>query len=348
MRETLKYYLHKYFIIFPFILLVSLPLLILSIIPTNKGIILKGDTEVFRNVINVETDYTQTGSFSTIYVSTMEKSTVFQNLVVSGIKTAELYDLSKSETHLTRIESWQASKIQYKSSIGNALVLAYALAKLDNATINLDYSFQGFGITYYGPKSSFRIGDTIIKIKSNKNNNLISSKDDEADFRRVINLEKTVGDIYTVIRDGVEKEITLTENDTFYAYSIYNYDGEKSTPKFSYSDSNVGGPSGGLLQTLSIYNQLTETDLTHGLKIAGTGTISYTGEVGIIGGIKEKIPTALDDNIDVFFCAAGNYDDAYETYKSIPGHQNMKLVKIETFYDALEYLKEGYKNDFRD
>ena len=89
-----------------------------------------------------------------------------------------------------------------------------------------------------------------------------------------------------------------------------------------------------------------EEDITRGLKIAGTGTISIDGTVGAIGGIREKIPTAMDDNIDVFFCVEANYEDALEAYNSLPCKEKMKLIKISTFYDALEYLMEGYRNDF--
>jgi PDZ domain-containing secreted protein len=38
----------------------------------------------------------------------------------------------------------------------------------------------------------------------------------------------------------------------------------------------------------------------------------------MIGGIKEKIPTAFDDHVDVFFCARGNYKDAKEAYDCLP------------------------------
>lgn len=346
MLETLKYYLKKYWILFPFILVISLPLLILCVIPTNKEIILKGDTTIFSDVIEVDTDYSQEGSFSTIYVSSMEHSTIFQNWVVSYMSTAEVYEMSSSQTHISTIEGWKAAKIQYRSSLGNSLVLAYAEAAKEDPSISLSYTFSGFEVTYYGKDSAFRIGDRIVKIFAEANDYKESTIADEMDFRHVINTSKKAGDVYTVIRDGVEKEIVLTEDDEFFAYSIYTVDGEASTPKYKQNDNNVGGPSGGLLQTLSIYNQLVEEDLTHGLKIAGTGTISYTGVVGTIGGIREKIPTALDDHIDVFFCAAGNYEAALDAYNSISGHERMKLIRIETFYDALDYLKEGYKNDF--
>ncbi|MBO5542125.1 MAG: hypothetical protein J5936_01695, partial [Acholeplasmatales bacterium] len=77
------------------------------------------------------------------------------------------------------------------------------------------------------------------------------------------------------------------------------------------------------------------------LKIAGTGTInSTTYKIGAIGGIKEKIPTAIDDGVDIFFCPKANYNEAYLKYESIKNHDRMKLVEVETLMDAINYLKE--------
>ena len=59
------------------------------------------------------------------------------------------------------------------------------------------------------------------------------------------------------------------------------------------------------------------------------------------------MPTAYDNHVDIFLCVSANYDDALKAYNSLPSRNKMKLIKIDTFYDALEYLKEGYLNDFK-
>ena len=53
-----------------------------------------------------------------------------------------------------------------------------------------------------------------------------------------------------------------------------------------------GGPSAGMMFTLTLYNALSSKDLTGGRKIAGTGTISLDGTVGPIGGVKQKVAAA--------------------------------------------------------
>ncbi len=59
-------------------------------------------------------------------------------------------------------------------------------------------------------------------------------------------------------------------------------------PDVSFSSGNIGGPSAGLMFSLEIYDQLTESDFTKGLQIAGTGEIDYQGNVLPIGGIRKK------------------------------------------------------------
>ena len=339
MRKSIKEVFRKYWYLIILILLISLPLSYLGLYRTDQALLLKGGATEFDDVVSIDTDYKSSGSFSTLYVMSMEKSTKLQNLITMNDPTIERYTLSPADMNINDFDSAKASKIQYYSSIENALILAYNEAKKENNNIVIDYKLAGFDVTYHGENSNFRIEDRIIKIKPYVKDYQQIDVNQELAFREVIN-KQYVGDTYTIIRDGKEMDIKLGENDTFGAYSRYDIDKEKTFPKYSISSINIGGPSGGLLQTLSIYNRLVETDYTNGLKIAGTGTISYTGKVGAIGGIREKVPTALDNNIDVFFCPVVNYDDAKEAYDSLPNSSRMALVKIETFYDAINYLKE--------
>lgn len=123
----------------------------------------------------------------------------------------------------------------------------------------------------------------------------------------------------------------------------------KVNPPITFDTGQVGGPSGGLMFTLGIYNRLTKQNWTKGYKIAGTGTMTVVktkgsnqdkGIVGPIGGIKEKVVAASKKHMDIFFApeAAGNYKDAKAAAKDIGTH--MKIVPVKTFQDALDYLKK--------
>lgn len=350
----MKYLFKKYWMILLFALIINVPIFVLGITRTNYSLTLKGDTTVFNSVVSIDTENEEKGSFSSIYVMSISHSTLLQNIICEKDPIVDINEISSYTSHITDIENYQAGKIQYYSSIENALVLAYSKAMVNDSSINIDYSFSGFDVTYYGKDSQFRINDRIIKIKSidkelTKENNLVYKEvtiDDEDAFRKQINSTRYKNDEYTIIRDGKEMVITLALTDSFNCYSRYNINYETSTPKITFKDNTTGGPSGGLLQTLSIYNRLTSTDLTHGLKIAGTGTIAYDGRVGGIGGITQKVPTAFDDDIDIFFCPKVNWDDAIKAYNTIPNRSKMKMVCVETLDDALDYLMEDYKNDF--
>lgn len=105
--------------------------------------------------------------------------------------------------------------------------------------------------------------------------------------------------------------------------------------------SNIGGPSAGLMFSLSIYDTLTPGSLTHGKVVAGTGEIDAQGHVSVIGGIQQKLVGAQRDGAKLFFVPAGNCAEAlggnYDPAK-------MRLVKVHTMADALAALKAWTKN----
>ena len=96
---------------------------------------------------------------------------------------------------------------------------------------------------------------------------------------------------------------------------------------------NIGGPSAGLMFTLEIINQLTEDDITDGLRIAGTGTIRRDGTVGPIGGVKQKVFGAIDAGATVVFIPAANYEDAL-----LAAGDDITVVRVETIDDPLNFL----------
>ncbi len=93
-----------------------------------------------------------------------------------------------------------------------------------------------------------------------------------------------------------------------------------------------GGPSAGLMFTLTVYNALSSQDLTGGRKIAGTGTINLDGTVGPIGGVKQKIAAAESTGALYFLCPVDNYADAISVARGI------KVIKVATVQDALDFL----------
>ena len=97
---------------------------------------------------------------------------------------------------------------------------------------------------------------------------------------------------------------------------------------------NIGGPSAGLMFTLEIMNQLLEEDLTRGHRVAGTGTIDQDGNVGAIGGIKQKVYGAIDTGATVVLVPAANYDEAL-----LAAGDDITVVRVVTIEDALDFLR---------
>ncbi|MFB1051916.1 SepM family pheromone-processing serine protease [Paraliobacillus sp. JSM ZJ581] len=114
--------------------------------------------------------------------------------------------------------------------------------------------------------------------------------------------------------------------------------------ELNFSSGDIGGPSAGLMFALEIYDQLIEEDLTKGFQIAGTGEISYEGEVIRIGGIDKKVIAADEEGCDIFFAPNeggakdSNYQIALQTAKEIDS--SMKIVPVDTFDDAINYLND--------
>jgi PDZ domain-containing protein len=97
------------------------------------------------------------------------------------------------------------------------------------------------------------------------------------------------------------------------------------------TDKISGGPSAGLMFTLSVYNSLIPDDLTRGHRIAGTGTINLDGTVGPIGGIKQKVFAAEAAGAEYLLCPVDNYKDAVSVAR-IP------VIRVATVQQALDFL----------
>ncbi|GAA5100652.1 PDZ domain-containing protein [Microbacterium yannicii] len=96
---------------------------------------------------------------------------------------------------------------------------------------------------------------------------------------------------------------------------------------------NVGGPSAGMMFALGIIDTLTPEELNGGEQVAGTGTITADGEVGPIGGIRQKMWGAVDAGADWFLAPEANCD---EVVGHIPG--DLRVFSVEDLDDALTVL----------
>lgn len=97
---------------------------------------------------------------------------------------------------------------------------------------------------------------------------------------------------------------------------------------------NVGGPSAGMMFALGIIDKLVDESITGGEDIAGTGTITADGEVGPIGGIRQKLYGAQRAGADWFLAPESNCDE-------VVGHEpeGLTVISVSTLDDALDALE---------
>lgn len=96
---------------------------------------------------------------------------------------------------------------------------------------------------------------------------------------------------------------------------------------------DIGGPSAGTMFALGIIDKMTPEDEANGKDIAGTGTIDVTGEVGPIGGIRQKLAGATRDGATWFLAPAANCGEVVD---HVP--DGLRVVRIETLHEAREAI----------
>jgi PDZ domain-containing protein len=97
---------------------------------------------------------------------------------------------------------------------------------------------------------------------------------------------------------------------------------------------DVGGPSAGQMFALGIIDKLTPGKLNGGKRVAGTGTIDNEGNIGPIGGIRQKMFGARGAGATVFLAPATNCDE-------VTGHipSGLTVYSVKTLADSLKVLK---------
>ncbi|MEN9351937.1 MAG: hypothetical protein RL455_878 [Actinomycetota bacterium] len=154
---------------------------------------------------------------------------------------------------------------------------------------------------------------------------------------------KKAGDVVKVkvIRSSagstpIEIPVKLSKRDDGSAFIGVNIETKHNFPvNVKIKLDETGGPSGGLIFALGIVEKLQSEDLIRGRNIAGTGTITDTGEVGPIGGITEKIIGAKKAGVSIFIAPIDNCSDI--THPELL--KGIKVVPVATLSEALAVLR---------
>lgn len=332
LKKTGKYIYHNiktllFFVILFLILTLELPFYIETpggLIDTEKRIEIKG--------------YPSYGSFNLAYVGQL-RATIPLYL---WAKINSNWDLiAKSDIVLNK-ETEEDVEFRDKLMLeeGNNIAIRHAFKR---ANKKYEVTNNQVYVTYVDnlAKTNLQIKDKILEI----NGQII--KDKKQIYQIIQN--SRVGEVISIKVKNGKKEIMrraeVIEYKRVKMIGVILTESQKikTNPdiKLHFKNSESGA-SGGLMMTLSIYNSLIKEDLTHGLKIVGTGTIEEDGSVGSIDGVKYKLMGAVKNNADVFFVPYGkNYKTAMKVKKE--KKYTIDIVPVKTLNEAILYLEE--KND---
>jgi PDZ domain-containing protein len=101
----------------------------------------------------------------------------------------------------------------------------------------------------------------------------------------------------------------------------------------------IGGPSAGLAFTLEVIDNLTDGELTGGLKVATTGTIELDGSVGEVGGVAQKTIAVKRSGATLFLVPSGEYEVA----KRFAG-DDLEVEAVDSLDEALAALAKAGGN----
>lgn len=308
-------------------LLVVIYLFIIAtlIVPLNKYVLYSpgGINNIGHELIidNKENN----NEFYSVYVIRKQGPTPFQILTA---KLSNNVDLSTAST--TDKDAFIQGQIQEEISYQNALINAYERASLIDNSITIDYHLKGY-VLVYNINPVLKTGDIILTINNVDTNTY--NQTELYDYLATIDTANV-----TIKRDKKIKEVVINKNDEgLFGISLLPFHKiTSSNPTYQsfYEKDLKGGPSGGFMQTISIYSTL--LNYKYNLKIAGTGTIELDGEIGPVGGVKQKI-IAVNKKIDIFLCPVVHYEEALNAYKTIK-NPTFKLIEVKDIDHAIEIL----------
>ncbi|MFC5404546.1 PDZ domain-containing protein [Cohnella soli] len=276
-------------------------------------------------------------------VSTYSNPNIFSVIYARINKRMEVKPVAEATGGATNLKAYRNLLAWMRdSSEANALIAAYA-------AMNKPIDVKEQGVIVYSllaesqaRSNGLQEGDIITKVDG-KETLTVKTLSDYLQTKKVgdnVVLEGTRG------TDTFKTTVPLIKmSDNRIGIGFINQPVLKVTPpdpvKFDFAD--TGGPSAGLMMTLEIIAQLTGEDLTRGYKIAGTGTISADGTVGLIGGINYKLMAAEREKADYFLVPfndknSSNWDLAEKTVKDLK--LDLKLVKISKLQEAVDFLKK--------
>jgi PDZ domain-containing protein len=326
-------------------------ILFLLVYPINYYVTAPGGLSDVGKSISIDYDAGKaiSGSFSSTYVIHVRKPTFFEFIAAYFSPFKDSGQLTPAQLAEDQVQNEQIAYLDHVTSLDASIIVAYEAMAALNPNIRIAYEDQ---VLVYGKASylshyaEIGLGDEFVAVVGDGGQRV-------TDYTQIGSVT-TVGNTYPfTFRTSAGTEYTLEilkQPDsgkfglTFASFRLVNE--EETYPKFTQHKVDIGGPSGGLMQALYIYNVLSPVDITRGLKIAGTGTIAYDGTAGDIGGVKQKIAAAYVYGADLFFVDHHSDTNVYDDYvealaacEELGIRDTSWIIPVQTFQDCLDYLE---------
>lgn len=336
----MKAFLNKFKKILIPLLLVYVYLALLLIPKVNYTLTTEGGLTNVNETFIFEDDLSFQDNFSTIFVYTYYRVTPFQRWMLDKSTRYDISPKSEIQQTLSNKDRNMRGEISKLSGHEQSLIAAYTYAIKTNEeenlglNISIDYHFESL-MVYYA-SNFLKIGDHIVGINGDSLNDAENYED------AVLRIKETAKPYTLNIKRGSEGlDIVIDDSFSISLYPKYNI--ISTTPKVNHipPKSNVGGPSGGLMQTLSLYSSLLQIDLGN-ISISGTGTMELGSDfkVGRIGGIVQKFYTAKSKKIDYLFVPFDYKNEPNENNTHFSLNEYKELQKLERSFKGVFYVKD--------
>lgn len=324
------------------IVLGAVPCSVVSTQPSCEVALVPGPTEDTVGLVSIEgaTTYPSTGRLLLTTVA-----------VRDDLDIATWWEARRSRMAETvpRSTVYPEGQDREETSAQNALLMedsqmTAALAALGAAGYDIDDAGSGAEIVSLEPDvvtGELEVGDVIVAVGG------VEVTDASAAVAQV--RSGAPGDeveLTVLPADGGERQVTVTyaanPSDASAPYVGVLLRSVLDLPvEVSIDAGVIGGPSAGLMFALGVLELLGEEDLTGGAVVAGTGTITVDGQVGVVGGVRQKLAAAstgdgAEEAATVFLLPRGNLAEAREAELA----SEVLLVPVDDLEGALTALED--------
>ncbi|MFC5631936.1 MULTISPECIES: SepM family pheromone-processing serine protease [Streptococcus] len=320
-------------------------------LPLPYYIEMPGGAYDIRAVLNVDgLEDKEEGSYNFVAVG-VTRATPIQILAAWMTPYREISSAEETTGGVSDEDYWRISQFYMETSQNAAISEALTLAGEE-----VELSYLGVYVLNLSDNSTFKdvlnLADTVTGVNGKE----FSSSKELIDY---VGSQK-LGDDVTVqyISDGDQRSasgkiIKLDNGRNGIGIGLTDHTEIVTNHSINFYTDGVGGPSAGMMFTLSIYDQLIEEDLRKGRMIAGTGTIEKGGAIGDIGGAGLKVVAADQEGAEIFFVPdnpiekgmkkyypkGNNYEEAKAVAKELG--TDMKIVPVTNIKDAIDYLRKN-------